>query len=100
MKFMFPEKFRLVSLLTILAVIFTVSFDSAAQTRKPADKKAAAKKAVATKVAKPGASAPTSSRAGEPGPNVKQLRSDWKKDGNHINSPAFDAMLRARLRGK
>lgn len=61
---------------------------------------AAAKKAVATKVAKPGASAPTSSRAGEPGPNVKQLRSDWKKDGNHINSPAFDAMLRARLRGK
>lgn len=51
MKFMFPEKFRLVSLLTILAVIFTVSFDSAAQTRKPADKKAAAKKAVDSKKA-------------------------------------------------
>jgi len=43
MKFMFPEKFRLVSLVAILAVIFTVSFDSAAQTRKPADKKAASK---------------------------------------------------------
>ncbi len=55
MKFMFPEKFRLVSLLTILAVIFTVSFDTAAQTRKPADKKAAskanAKKAADTKKA-------------------------------------------------
>ena len=61
---------------------------------------AAAKKAVVTKVAKPGATASSSSRAGEPGPNVKQLRSDWRKDGNHINSPAFDAMLRARLRGK
>ena len=51
MKFMFPEKFRLVSLLTILAVIFTVSFEAAAQTRKPADKKAAAKKAAPKKAA-------------------------------------------------
>ncbi len=51
MKFMFPEKFRLVSLLAILAVIFTGSFESAAQTRKPADKKAAAKKAADTKKA-------------------------------------------------
>ena len=51
MKFMFPEKFRLVSLVAILAVIFTVSFDSTAQTRKPADKKAAAKKAADNKKA-------------------------------------------------
>ena len=51
MKFMFPEKFRLVSLITILAVIFTVSFEAAAQTRKPADKKAAAKKAAPKKAA-------------------------------------------------
>ena len=51
MKFMFPEKFRLVSLLTILAVIFAVSFEAAAQTRKPADKKAAAKKAAPKKAA-------------------------------------------------
>ncbi len=51
MKFMFPEKFRLVSLFAILAVIFTVSFDSTAQTRKPADKKAAARKAADNKKA-------------------------------------------------
>ena len=51
MKFMFPEKFRVVSLLTILAVIFAVSFDIAAQTRKPADKKAASKKAAPKKAA-------------------------------------------------
>lgn len=54
MKFVFPEKFRLVSFLAILAVIFTVSFDAAAQTRKPAAKpatKANAKKAAETKKA-------------------------------------------------
>ncbi len=51
MKFMFPEKFRLVSLITILAVIFAVSFEAAAQTRKPADKKAVAKKAALKKAA-------------------------------------------------
>lgn len=51
MKFMFPEKFRLVSLLTILSVIFVVSFETAAQTRKPADKNASAKKAAAKKAA-------------------------------------------------
>lgn len=46
---MFPEKFRLVSIFTILAVIFTVSFDTAAQSRKQADNKKAAKKAADAK---------------------------------------------------
>ncbi len=51
MKLMFPEKFRLVSLFAILAVIFAVSFDSAAQSKKASAKKpvAVAKKAVVTK---------------------------------------------------
>ena len=61
---------------------------------------AAAKKAVAQKVAKPSAAAPSSSRAGVPGPNVKELRAAWRKDGNSIQSSAFDAMLRQRIRGK
>lgn len=30
----------------------------------------------------------------------KQLRSDWRKDGGKIDSPAFGQMLRARMRGK
>lgn len=52
MKLMFPEKFRLVSLFALLAVIFAVSFDTTAQSKKASAKKPAAapvKKAVLTK---------------------------------------------------
>ena len=41
-----------------------------------------------------------SSRAAEGGVKTKQLESEWKKDGGKINSPAFDALLRAKIRGK
>lgn len=61
---------------------------------------AAAKKNVAQKLTKPSASAPSSSRAGQSGPNVKDLRAAWKKDGNSIQSEAFSAILRQRIRGK
>ena len=50
MKLMFPEKFRFVSLMMILTVVFAVSFDAAAQTKKSvAKKQVAAKKAVVSK---------------------------------------------------
>jgi hypothetical protein len=41
-----------------------------------------------------------SSRAADGGAKDKQLRESWKRDGGRINSPAFDQLLRSKLRGK
>jgi hypothetical protein len=44
-------------------------------------------------------SASQSSRAADGGAKDKQLRSEWKKGGGKINDPAFDQLLRSKLRG-
>jgi predicted chitinase len=40
-----------------------------------------------------------SSRAAESGAKDKQLRETWKKSGGKISDPAFDQLLRSKLRG-
>lgn len=40
------------------------------------------------------------SRAPDKGAQSQQLEREWKKGGGKINDPAFDALLRQRLRGK
>lgn len=41
-----------------------------------------------------------SSRAADSGAKDKQLREGWKKRGGSINDPAFDQMLRSKIRSK